>query len=415
MSFPTSDVIQSELMFYRLIGIADDITTALAAQGFKAEVGHTDSLNQYVKVPIANRGAVVLMPVDRSPGAWRVAWPTSGGVVSRMWPLQTDTEILVGIIVAAVASTVESRPLPSPFVWGRVESDPITSLADELIRLGVDSANLELAPLRPADPDGWPRYQDDSLRELRLHDCADQERTLVVAYDGQHGWSVDQVMPMCGASGRLNLADALGLAPEWPCVGPDDVEVELLASLLASDTSWSTDHDENVRLLRYGPTPAETQISTKEDAQRAATTWLRWIGLCEDSERMVAEPRLPSNLELIVHFAISTVGLPTVQRYTGIAAVNGRVPVVVSRSWFSRSAQEWADSTGMLLFSIDDSGLMRPASDRASTFSPIHIGDRPRACTDPTCITIGCLFETEFCPVEKRRRSQADVLRWRLR
>ena len=41
MSFPPHDVLQAEMMFYRLMGIADEVNKLIASSGLTAEVAHT--------------------------------------------------------------------------------------------------------------------------------------------------------------------------------------------------------------------------------------------------------------------------------------------------------------------------------------------------------------------------------------
>lgn len=416
MNFPPSDVIQSETMFYRLMGIADEVNEAIADTGLKAEVGHTPNLLQYVRVPLQEGGGVTLAPVSRYPGAWLVLWP-SGGVetVTTAWPLETERQVLVDIIAAAVRTGCAGRRLPSPLCWGRTEHGPITELADQLLGLGVDAQDLGVDGLVAMDEEGRPQRDSARLSELRLLDKCDRERTLVITLDERHGWSVDQIMPFPGASGRLNLAAALGLAPSLPRVGPDEVGVEKIATILAEDAFWVDVPDDDQRhLARYGQTPDDGFVCSKESARAAAVAWLVWAGFGDPAARWARIQDLAPAIELFIDFAERQVGLSGVQRYKGIAAVGGRVPVVVAQSSFSKNARDWADAADMLLFSIDEVGVLHPANGRAHACTPQHMGDRPRLCDDPTCGAIGCVLDDEYCPSERGRRSHPDAERWRL-
>lgn len=415
MSFPPHDVIQSELMFYRLLGIAQGVTEAIAETGIEAEVAHTPHLTQYVKVPLESGGGVTLAPDTQYPGAWHIYWPTSARVITNGWPLDTEKKTLIDIVAAAVLHGIHGRELPSPFCWGHIEHGPMTTLADCLVVEGVTREAIELMPLLTLGSDGEPSRSSEGLRSLRLLDRTDPDRTLVVHHHERHGWSVDQVMPFTGASGRLDVAAALGLTPRLPRVGPDDVKIDQFARLLAKDTFWLDATDVNERhLSRYGLTPTETTLHSKDGARRAAEAWLAWAGYGVPSNRRSRRTDLLPSVELIVDWGEKQVGLPAVQRYMGIAAASDRVPILIVRSWFSRNARAWSEKAGMLLFQIDDEGILRPVNDHAAAATPVHRGEALSHCEDATCAAIGCVLESEFCPSERGRPTDPEARRWRL-
>lgn len=414
MSFPPHDVLQSEMLHYALTEIAAELNEAIGDTGFEAEVGNTQGLLQYVRVPV-KAGAIMLAAAQRSPGAWLVAWPRELLTVTTAWPLETERHLLVEIVAAVVRQGLAGHRLPSPFCWGRLECSAITDLADQLEVLGVDHKAIAINALVTMDANDRPRRTQGGLNELRLTDKSDVERSLTISFDDGHGWTVDQEMPFTGASGRLDLASALQLNPLLPRVRPDEVDVAKLARLLAEDTFWiEVLGDDQRHLARYGQTPDEGDVNSKESARLAAGAWLVWAGFGDPVHRWARRSDLTPAIELFIDFTMAQVGLAAVQRYKGIAAASGRAPVVVARSWFSKNALRWADSAEMLLFSIDETGLLHPANTRAHAYTPKHMGDRPLNCGDDACRAIGCVLEAEYCPSDRGRTSHPDSGRWRL-
>ena len=238
MGFPTSDLLQSEMLFYRLTGLASQITKELSDCGATAEVGHTENLKQYVKIPIQGGGAVLLTMDPWFPGAWRLAWPTLGlRVEQSAWPLETPEELLVKIVELTFRHAVHGIALPSPFAWGHPETSRIIELADRLVQQGVDRTCIDLPPLRALNDDGKLLAHPEA-NQLELTDRGDTPRKLVVRH-APEGWTVDQVMAGTGASGQLNLADSLQVSPMFGITADGDVELENLAEVLVEDTGWS--------------------------------------------------------------------------------------------------------------------------------------------------------------------------------
>lgn len=415
MSFPPHDVIQSEVMFYRLMDVADSVNAAIADTGLTAELGHTPQLTQYLKVALTQGGAVVLAPRQRYPGAWHLVWPSSSEPVERVWPLDVEEDVLAKIVASAVSNALEGHPMPSPFCWGHIERGPLTALADRMAALGVSHEAIDLEPLRYLDEDRQPRSSFRGRRELRITDQSDPDRRLVIAHHGACGWSVDQVMPFVGASGRLDLAAALGLRPQLPRVEADEVNVDRLALLLAEDTFWVDVPDDGQRhLARYGQTPDECRVSDEDSLRQAASAWLVWAGFGDRAARRVDPLALSPAIELYVNAGERQLGISDVQRIKGVASVGGRTPVVAAWSGFSRNAREWADEAKMILFLTDHHGNLYPASHLAAVHTPVHMGDRPSVCDDRTCRQIACVLEDEFCPSHSGRSSHPDASRWRL-
>lgn len=400
----------------RLTGIAENVTELIAGTGLTANVADMRG-RHYVSVPLAEGGAVVLWANTRYPGAWVTAWPTPSrsDVTQVPWPLETDTELMAEITAAVVADVLYGCGLLTPFGWGRIQTSPITDLADELVARGVDHEAIKLTPLRTLDDDGRPRSVHGNRNELRLSDQNDPERTLVIRFDSNVGWSADQVMPYPGGSGRLDLASALKLGTDLPRVGADDVTPDELASLLVADTGWCNpfddDHDDR-QLRRYCVTPEETAVSSKESAELAATAWLRWAGFVPADRRGDGQA-LTSAVELHVDYTEKQISIGGVQRYKGVASVSGRTPVVVARSGFSEPARRWASTAEMLLFTIAEDGLLRPANGLAAGYTPVEIGMRPRTCDDAACL-FGCALDDEFCINHQGRYADPDAESLRL-
>lgn len=414
MNFPPRDVLQAEMMFYRLAGIADDVTKLIAGTGLAAEVAHTRGL-QYVSVHLDNGGSVGLAAVSRFPGAWITAWPKTAKCDANqmVWPLETDTHVLARIMAAVVTEAIEGRELPTPFRWGRVEISAIVELADQLIAGGVDPGALQVRPLMTLGVDGHPQSVYETLNALELSDRYEVGRSLAVRIDPKVGWSVDQTMPQTGGSGRLDLASALGLETALPRVRVDEVTLEELAQLLIDDTGWSDVEDDLRRLARYCVTPGETWLYSKEGAEEAAIAWLRWAGLVP-SDRRGGQDALTPAVELHVDYTDKQIGIGGVQRYKGVGAVSGRTPVVVARSGFSRNARIWAEAAEMLLFILEEDGRLRPANELAEAYTPKEIGRRPRRCDDQACATFGCVLDIENCVENRGSYSHADAELMRL-
>jgi len=417
MSFPPHDVLQAEMMFYRLMGIADDVNKLIAGSGLTAEVAHTRGL-QYVSVPLANGRSIGLVAATRPPGAWVTAWPRTptcdAGQLA--WPLETDSHLVAKVTAAVVNETLQGRDLPTPFRWGRVETSAIVELADQLIARGVDRDAVQLTPLMTLDESNHPKSVYGNLNELRLSDNNDPDRSVAIRIDPKVGWSADQLMPYTGGSGRLDLASGLELATDLPRVGADDVTLDELAQLLIADTGWYNPFDDDSddrRLRRYCVTPEETSVYSKESAERAAIAWLRWAGFVP-ADRRGDQQALTTAVELHLDYTENQVGIGGVQRYKGVAAVSGRTPVFVARSGFSKHARTWADTAEMLLFALAEDGRLWPANDLASGYTPRDIGLRPRACDDRSCMTFGCVLDDEFCINNQGRYADPDAESLRL-
>lgn len=397
MSFPPHDFLQDAMMFYRLLGIASDVNELIADSGLTAEVAHMRG-RQYVEVPLVNRGAVALLPVTRSPGAWVTTWPQTPTCDANQmaWPLETDSHLIANFMAAVVNEVLQGFDLPTPFCWGRVETSAIVELADQLVTHGVDRDAVRLAPLRALNDDGEPKIVYGELNELHLSDRNDSDRSLCVRIHPKVGWTVDQLTPYTGGSGRLNLAAALELETVLPRVGVDDVARDELAQLIIADTGWHDGFDDERQLRRYCVTPKEAEVYSKNSAERAAVAWLRWAGFVPTDRRGGQEALTPA-VELHVDYTEKQVGLGGVQRYKGVAALGGRTPVVVARAGFSKPARTWADAAEMLLFTLDEEARLWPANELAAEYTPTDIGLRPRTCDDRSCMTVGCVLDDEFC------------------
>ncbi|MBC9733553.1 hypothetical protein [Nocardioides marmotae] len=409
MSFPPHEVLQAEIMFYRLTGIVDDVNKLIAGSGLTAEVAHTRDL-QYVKVPLVNGRSVGLVAAtNRFPGAWVIAWPTTSTCDANRiaWPLDTDSHLIAKIMAAVVNDALPGRGLPMPFRWGRVETSAIVELADRLVARGVDRDAVQLTPLVTLNDDGHPKSADGNLNELRLSDRNDPDRTLCIGLHPKVGWSADQIMARTGGSGRLDLASALGLETALPRVGADAVTLNELAQLLIVDTGWD-DVSDGYQLRRYCVTPEEASVYSKRCAEQAAVAWLRWAGVIP-ADRRGGQDALTSTVELHVDYTEKQIGIGGVQRYKGVAAVSGLTPVVVARSGFSKQARSWAEAAEMLLFTLDEDGVLRPANDLAAGYTPREIGSRPRTCDDRSCMTFGCVMDDEFCFNNRGRYSDPDA------
>lgn len=410
MSFPTSEFLQSEMLFYRLLGLAKQITTRLSDCGAEAEVGHTPaSLRQCVKVPVDGGGAVLLFAEFRLPGAWRVSWPDGFRLEHTAWPLETPEDVLVEIVELAFRHGVSGQGLPSPFSWGHTEANRIIELADHLVRQGVDRHSIGLTPLRPLSDDLKLLARGHASR-LELTDREESNRSLVVRSHGDHGWTVDQVMDGVGASGRLNLPDALQVNSEFGITADADVVLENLAEVLVEDTGWFA-MGEGAQLFRFAETPKLQDVFDADDARVAARRWLTWAGVLTPEGKANHQA---ADIELLIDWRERPVDPARVQRYMGIAAAKRRTAIVVARDGFSRRTSEWGDEAGMILFSITSDGALRPANAAAELYTPVAIGDRPWDCDDPTCRTIGCVLDSGFCPNDRGRASDPDCLRWRL-
>ena len=312
-------------------------------------------------------------------------------------------------------------PLSSPTLrtpasrngWRTTSRSAIVELADQLLASGVDTGALHLTPLRTLDDDGHPRAPRGNPNELRLADKSDTDRTLVIGIDQKLGWSVDQIMPLTGGSGRLDLASALGLKAELPHVGVNEVALEELAQLLMEDTGWVDNLGEGHRQLgRYGPTPREVAVYSKKSAEQAASAWLRWAGFTVLTHRRSPDAALTPAVELTVDFTEKQIGIGGVQRYKGIAAVNGRTPVVIARAGFSKNARTWAEAAEMLLFTIAEDGCLHPNTALAAAYTPTEVGRRPQDCDDTACRTFGCVLDD--CASNWGTYSDPDAERMRL-
>lgn len=417
MSFPPHDVIQAEMMFYRLMGIADNVNKLIAGSGLTAEVGDMQG-RQHVSVPLDNGGAVVLVPNTRFPGAWVTGWPSpsTSDVTQVPWPLETSTDLIAKITAAVVTDALQGRDLPTPFRWGHVETSAIVELADQLIAFGVERDAIQLTPLMTLDDDGQPNSVDGNLNELRLSDTNDPDRIVAIRIDPKVGWSADQLMPYTGGSGRLDLAAGLELVTDLPRVGADDVALDELAQLLIADTGWYNPFDDDYddrQLRRYCVTPEETSVSSKDTAEQAAIAWLRWAGFVP-ADRRGNEQALSSAVELYVDFTEKQIGLGGVQQYKGVAAVSGRTSIVVARAGISKHARSWAETAEMLLFTVAEDGRLWPANDLAAGYTPRDIGLRPRTCEDRSCMTFGCVLDDEFCINNQGRYADPDAESLRL-
>lgn len=357
----------------------------------------------------------MLVWYDRWPGAWVLMWPQGHDVVQTPWPLALDEAVLIDLVMAVIRKCVDRGELPSPYRWGQVERSGLVVLADHLLAHGVPESAIGLDPLRRLDDDGKVRYGGAS-NELRVTDNNDEQRSLVVRLHEDIGWTVDQVMQAPGASGRLDLASALGLKPALPRVSGEDLDTLRLARILADDTSWSdaNDDDDPRCLFLYGEAPEVSSVVSKDDAERAAAAWLKWAGFVEAGSEVLGGRILSRAIELHIVFSGRPVPLSGVQRCMGIASVSGRTPVMVAKSGFSRNGSEWADVAGMLLFVIGDDGILHAANGLARSHEPRAMGPRPEPCYDQTCISIGCVLDDEYCSslVGRGRHPEAD--RWRL-
>ena len=339
----------------------------------------------------------------------RLAWPTLGlRVEQSAWPLETPEELLVKIVELTFRHAVHGIALPSPFAWGHPETSRIIELADRLVQQGVDRTCIDLPPLRALNDDGKLLAHPEA-NQLELTDRGDTPRKLVVRH-APEGWTVDQVMAGTGASGRLNLADSLQVSPMFGITADGDVELENLAEVLVEDTGWSQ-LDEGPQLFRFAETPKQQEVVDAHSARIAAQEWLAWAGVLKrDGE---ASDRA-AEIELLIDWRERPVDPARVQRYMGTAAANKRTAVVVARDGFSRRARQWGDEAGMMLFRITSDGELQPANATADLHTPVAIGDRPWDCDDPTCLTMGCVLDSDSCPNDRGRVSDTDSLRWRL-
>lgn len=411
MHFPPADVVASHIEFLRLTGLAGDLTEQLKPLGLTANVDHfRPSLVQYIGVPLPAGGNVLVFAHPK--GAWIVGGPRQVGV-PMVWPIETPANEIVDVAAHITRQCVTGEPMPSPWRWGRTRPSRLTDLADALLAHGLNEDEVVIPATHTLEGTAIRRNWGPT-DVVRVHF---DDATFEVTHNPTTGWAVDhEYAGAVGSRRRLDLNRATtGHSEPTPLVPEGLLDANQLADLLRRQRPDAPTHDQWHPLLAYAPQPRAaapnesltgTELKAYGERQdaRYAAAWLRWCGFTDARTSGKKHSEVDArHITVHIHRAKTPAGQAIVERALGKAAMQGNRAAVISRTSFTRDASKLADAAGVALFTQDGSRVLRPHSTVGKHLMPDPGDIAPPTCDDPTCRTIGCVLEDEYCPTERGR------------
>ena len=217
------------------------------------------------------------------------------------------------MVAEAAQASLESRPLLSPYFWGRAQHSVITGLADALVALGVPVEDIHVPRALTPDFESNKLIRDRGHSErLVLQEEMDAAQ-VEVALRPHLGWTADlEVHDDPGSRGRMDLRFAVFHVREpRPDMPLDELPVDDLAGLLREWSAADPESSEWGRLWRYAPTPRWSEEDL--DDHRFYASWFRWCGFTDVQPHKAGRGvQLGGKHLLLVHLptAASSAGLP---------------------------------------------------------------------------------------------------------
>lgn len=127
--------------------------------------------------------------------------------------------------------------------------------------------------------------------------------------------------------------------------------------------------------------PPRRLVRSAADAEQAAATWMRWLGI-KDAEATPTGP--DEGVDVLSEEAVAQVkaqmvaiGRPEVQKLLGASTRAGKRALFFSLGGYTSGAVEFADATDVALFVFDLQGQPEPINDPAVDLMREFLGDDP--------------------------------------
>jgi hypothetical protein len=233
----------------------------------------------------------------------------------------------------------------SPWRYGQSERSPIVQLAEALSDGGLDvDAVVSTNRVVPSRYDfGEGHWIDSSLGEaLRLEL---EWGTAVVSLKPTLGWVMDVDSGL--AVRRMDLSRSLtGKPSSAPGLAADQIETVATAVRQVVEAGPPEPTD--------GRPPVEVLLHERPDIL-ATAWWMRELGYARTE---AYGDTIASTAHVEVWSRQTPVAIGDVQRTFARAALEGKKPLLIATSQFTRSARKWADDADIALFTLWGEDLM---------------------------------------------------------